>query len=454
LEFAKNNTFETGTLYNSFQKDTICSPCLITDKVAPKIINCPTQVINYPITNELNVFGSDVMKFAKISATDNCELSNLTTFPYRLTRFQVGQTVDYKAVAYDEAGNKSVCYFKTKLVSPPNDTCFASFRMESSTSGCDGVSLLGQNGNESIRLLGKRIADGIEIHSSRHNPIGSASSSNQIFAKNGSTTPPAGSNYSTCSGNWTYFIASGLSKSFTIHNTTKTEVTNVHVRVKYFGNESNPDSLRIEYSGGGSYNTSTKQPYCNKCAATDPIAPVIKHCPTQIVSFPVTDPSRIYGNSVANYAFTVTDNCQLEDVSTYPYDVRKVKNGQIVDYHTVAYDQAGNKSVCQFKAQMIVPVAPAAAKLVENQSVAFEIQGINPNPTDGALTVTLESNVAKEVTFDFYNSLGEKAHSVTTPVQKGENNLFFDVTKLANGIYFIQTSEQGEKVRSAKFVKH
>ncbi len=453
LEFAKNNTFETGMLYNSFQKDTICSPCLITDKTAPKIINCPTQLVNYPITNDLNVFSSEVMKFAKIGATDDCELSNLTTFPYRLTGFQIGQTVDYHTVAYDAAGNRSVCQFKTQFLSPSNDTCLAYFTMESrSTPTCDDATVSVQSrDSKSIRLLGKRIADGIEIKSSWMNPIGSARSSSQLFGKNGSTTPPVGSQFSACPGNWTYFIASGWSFSWTIHNTTKTESPNVYVRVKHFGNESNPDSLRIEYSGGGFFNTTLKGNYCNRCAATDKIAPVIQHCPTQIVLYPAAN--RIAGDSVANYAFTVTDNCQLEDVSTYPYEVRSVKNGQIIDFHTVAYDKTGNKSVCQFKAQMIVPV-PAPAKLIENQSVAFEIQGINPNPTDGALTVTLESNVEKEVNFEFYNSLGEKAHSVTKPVQKGENSLFFDVTKLANGIYFIQTSEQGEKIHLTKFVKH
>jgi Fe-S-cluster-containing hydrogenase component 2 len=450
LEFAKNNTFETGMLYNSFRKDTICSPCLITDKVAPQIINCPTQLVNYPITNEWNVFSTDVMKFAKISASDNCELSNLTTFPYQLTGFQAGQIVDYKTVAYDGAGNKSVCQFKTKFVSPPNDMCFALFNLKSSTPGCDGVSL-GTEGNGMIQLLGKRIADGIKISSSTSNPIGSASSQTVYFGKNGSTTPPAGSNYSVCSGNWTYFILSGWTHRFTIHQTTQTETTNLHVRVKYFGNESNPDSLRIEYSGLGFLNTSTKQTYCNNCVATDKIAPVISHCPTQIV--PVTNTGIIMGDDVARAAFTVTDNCQLENVSTYPYEVRSVKNGQIIDFHTVAYDQAGNKSVCQFKVQVIAPVA-TPAKLVENQSVAFEIQGINPNPTDGALTVTLESNQAKEVTFDFYNSLGEKAHSVTKQVQKGANSLFFDVTKLATGIYFIQTSELGDNKATIKVVKY
>ncbi len=75
-------------------------------------------------------------------------------------------------------------------------------------------------------------------------------------------------------------------------------------------------------------------------------------------------------------------------------------------------------------------------------------------PTNDALTVILESDVTQEVIFDFYNSLGEKAHSVTKQVQKGENNLFFDVTKLATGIYFIQTSAFGDKNTSNKNFKY
>jgi hypothetical protein len=443
--------------YVTTRRDSVCNKCLATDKMPPQITGCPNGIVELPMpADPTKVNGNDVMKQIGIKATDNCGVYNATNYPY-WTSVTNGQVIDYKTVAYDASGNRSVCQFKVKWgtrIPPLADTCFAYFNMESSTSACDGASLLSpSNSSKTIRLLGKRIADGIEIHSSTRNPIGSAGSSTVLLGKNGSTTPPTGSSYSTCSGNWTYFIASGLSSSFSIHTRTKTELTNVHIRVKHFGNESNPDSLRIEYSGGGFFNTSTKSTYCNKCQATDNIAPVIKSCPTQIVPYPVTSGSIIDGNSVANAAFTVTDNCQLEDVSTYPYEVRGVKNGQIIDFHTVAYDKAGNKSVCQFKAQVIVPV-PAPAKLVENQSIAFEIQGISPNPTDGALTVTLESYLAKEVTFEFYNSLGEKAHSVTTQVQKGENSLFFDVTKLANGIYFIQTSEQGEKIPLTKFVKH
>jgi hypothetical protein len=100
----------------------------------------------------------------------------------------------------------------------------------------------------------------------------------------------------------------------------------------------------------------------------------------------------------------------------------------------------------------VLPVSPRLS--IENQPVTLELKTLSPNPTDGALLVTLKSLVAKEVTFDFYNTVGSKVYSQTQQVQNGENELFFDVTKLPTGVYFIQTSEQGGKDAPSKFVKY
>jgi hypothetical protein len=120
---------------------------------------------------------------------------------------------------------------------------------------------------------------------------------------------------------------------------------------------------------------------------------------------------------------------------------------QLISSTPVDQDPSNNTATWQ--------LAPAFARLsADNQAVTLDIKSLSPNPTNGALLVTLKSIVDKDVTFDFYNAVGSKVYSQTQQVQHGENELFFDVTKLANGIYFIRTSEQDEKLPLTKFVKH
>jgi hypothetical protein len=237
-----------------------------------------------------------------------------------------------------------------------SDACSVRFRMEArNTPTCDGTNPVTTHGTNYISLLGKRVADGIQIY---RGPLSAGGSTTVLFGKNGSKTAPTGSHFMTCSGNWTYFTASGRSVSLRSHQ--NTEYKNIHLRVKNFGNESNPDSLRIEFAensgfpGSRFFNTSKKWVDCDKCRAMDKTPPAIQHCPTQIVKYPVTNPQYISGDGAAKLAnITVSDNCHVEDVSNYPHRVYDVKKGQIIDFHTVAYDDAGNKSICQFKAQVV-----------------------------------------------------------------------------------------------------
>ncbi|MEN9612185.1 MAG: hypothetical protein RLZZ628_2999 [Bacteroidota bacterium] len=550
VEFAQNTNVRPEKLFNSAKKDTICKDygCILPDNTVPYIA-CPSERVLYPLeSNMTHLNGSSMMAFMNTFANDDCSLADIRTYPDKLLNITNGKLVNYHTVAYDVNGNHSICRFQAQFLSPSNDTCFTQFKMEHrSTPTCDGASSFSRS-TYSIKLLGKRIADGFKIH---RGPMTAGGSTYILFGKNGLTTPPPASKFIACPGNWTYFTASGLVVATRGH--TNTEVTNTHIRIKHFGNESNPDSLRIEFAQGDEllsdqlhFNTSSKWIDCDKCQAADKIAPVIQHCPTQIVHYPVTNLTGIGGEDVATFAkIQATDNCELQSISTYPNVFLNPKKGQIINYHTVAYDAVGNKSVCRFKIQAVA--APCSAyekpslyglygtdqtvtaaagqtckavtwtqpsvsnttfnpvKLTsnytsghcfpigtthvlytakdscgkidtagfyvtvksynalnahlkalsnDNQQVTLDIKTLSPNPTDGALLMTLKSLVAKEVTFEFYNSVGSKVYAQTQQVQNGENKLFFDVTKLPAGVYFIQTSEQGGKDAPSKFVKY
>jgi hypothetical protein len=549
VEFAQNTNVRVEKLFNSAKKDTVCynKECMLPDNEAPRILSCPSNKVLFPLeTNVTTISSDDIMKFTGIKAYDDCSLADIRTYPYNFYNVTNGKQLNYHTVAYDSAGNQSICRFQVKFLSPANDTCFTSFKMNArSKPTCEGASAVSRF-SPSITLLGKRIADGIEISKS---PMSAGGSEDVIFGRNGSPTPPAGARFIACPGNWTYFTMSGWSK--TARSNQNIELINRVVRIKYFGNEANPDSLKVEFAEKNAFlsnrffSTSHKTIHCNPCQSKDKIAPVIRNCPTQMVRYPVLDATDVEGAGVAKFAnIQVSDNCALADVSTYPHRVFNPKKGQIVDYHTVAYDEVGHKSVCNFKAQFVAapcnlytkpilqylggyeqtiiaaagqnckvatweeptvndnssfnPVkitsnypsghcfpigttqvwytakdscgktdrasfnvtvraynVPYVARLSnDNQQVTMDIKSLSPNPTDGALLMRLKSIVEKEVTFDFYNTVGSKVYSQTQRVQKGENELFFEVTKLPTGVYFIQTSEFSDKNASTKFVKY
>jgi hypothetical protein len=101
-------------------------------------------------------------------------------------------------------------------------------------------------------------------------------------------------------------------------------------------------------------------------------------------------------------------------------------------------------------------VAPNPAQLVyqkPTQLIPIVIQRIAPNPTEGELIVKLESLDEREVTFNFYNTLGKLVKSEKKTVGKGMNRVEFTVYELEQGVHFIvPTTTQGHKVPT-KFVK-
>ncbi len=112
---------------------------------------------------------------------------------------------------------------------------------------------------------------------------------------------------------------------------------------------------------------------------------------------------------------------------------------------------SNNQTIITVQPSNIVPVSP---QWVENQIVPMTISGLNPNPTNGALVVMLTSKVAQSVDFEVYNAYGQKVHSAAQAVSLGENQLFFDLTKLPTGTYFIQCTDQTLRSEKKTFVKY
>jgi hypothetical protein len=87
------------------------------------------------------------------------------------------------------------------------------------------------------------------------------------------------------------------------------------------------------------------------------------------------------------------------------------------------------------------------------QLIPIVVQRIAPNPTVGELVIKLESLDEREVTFEFFNTLGKLVKTEKRAVDKGMNRVEFEVYDLEQGVHFIVPSTtKGYKVPT-KFVK-
>jgi hypothetical protein len=569
--------------YGSFEKDTLCNKCVATDKTPPMIRKCPTQTVT-TIWTTPTVMGENAFRLAHLNIADNCNVESSMTFPYITRNAQAGQTIAYKTVAYDASGNAATCKFNVLYAKPLADTCLPRFVMAGNqTETCNQYIAPHLFGAPTFQMLGKRMSDGFAwVRPS----FPGGWSREFVYARNGTTTPPAGVSFRTCPGNWIYFKLVGFNQSAR-GRPLATEATNLYARVRYFGNERNPDSIRVDFGGDWfflpNYASIRKDTVCDKCLATDVLPPVIRNCPTQVLSYPLTAHS-LSSSTIFNAAnLQVADNCGVTHEVTFPYYKLDAQIGQTVDYKTLSYDEVGNLATCHFKVKYVqatpdlelagyatpdtyaknstvvfsiyvgnrtlnrmknvritVPFPPntksggtptpsigtwhetcangqkcyewvipemlgqtsaniqipifipnlttpitvtakllestpadgnasnnqrsitiqplngvaVTPQLVENQIVPIVVNELSPNPTDGALVVTLTSKVAQSLNFDIYNAYGQKVHSVEQTVSLGENQLFFDLTKLTTGTYFIQCSDQAVRSEKVTFVKY
>ncbi|MEN9612309.1 MAG: Large cysteine-rich periplasmic protein omcB precursor [Bacteroidota bacterium] len=87
------------------------------------------------------------------------------------------------------------------------------------------------------------------------------------------------------------------------------------------------------------------------------------------------------------------------------------------------------------------------------QQVSLVIKSIFPNPGEGEMNVIVNSNYKGEATFEWYSALTGVVFTTKTQVNEGENDLFFDLTGFANGIYFLQTTIDATKQMPIKYIK-
>ena len=100
--------------------------------------------------------------------------------------------------------------------------------------------------------------------------------------------------------------------------------------------------------------------------------------------------------------------------------------------------------------------APSSIGLQQLQSTQFipiVIEQIAPNPTDGELKIILNSLDNREINLNFSDAFGKTVKSETRNVEKGINQLSFDVSELPQGVYLISHSTNSGLNLPTKFVK-
>lgn len=138
------------------------------------------------------------------------------------------------------------------------------------------------------------------------------------------------------------------------------------------------------------------------------------------------------------------------DVPLFALDVAIILGtAQLLTSTPTDGNAANNTATATMTLQTIVPSLTSKP----TQLIPVVIQTLSPNPTDGELNLKLESLDTREVTFEFYNTLGKTVKSETRVVEKGLNRLDFSLFDLEQGVYFVvPLTGLGRKVPT-KFVK-
>jgi hypothetical protein len=115
---------------------------------------------------------------------------------------------------------------------------------------------------------------------------------------------------------------------------------------------------------------------------------------------------------------------------------------------------ANNSATVTLNPASIAPQALARGNTEKpTQHIPLIVQQIAPNPTDGNITVELESIVEKDVVFSFYNGQGKRVKNEVRSVKKGQNLIPFNLSEVVDGLYIIQTSEGQGRFVPIKILK-
>lgn len=107
-----------------------------------------------------------------------------------------------------------------------------------------------------------------------------------------------------------------------------------------------------------------------------------------------------------------------------------------------------------FNAQFVFHVSDAPGcvadtyywqNVLAGKSDNLYLASATPNPTTGMTTIEFGSKIESSLTFSVVNTLGEVVHNETIQANKGVNNIRFDASNLATGVYFYSISNGMEK---------
>jgi hypothetical protein len=300
IDYNQNKVFEATELVASFTRTTTTANVVI-----------PTTAL----------LGATRMRVSlkTIGAPTACEV------------FDKGEVEDYTVnITGGTVSNSCLNTFQFKQL--PSTDCIVT--SASSTASTASLSQYGQN-----------IADGFIVKANVFNNY-----SMLLFARNGTTTQPAGTTFTACPGNWIYFTTYGRI-DYRIPRSTDKEVTNFVIRAKAIGSATNPDSIYLEFQGPLKYVSVSKKVNCNPCYATDVTAPVFTNCPTTIPTIQLsTSPSEPFVYTILNIRWT--DNCPTDNLdlrADYQADgFISASWGGTQSYKSLAFDSAGNRTVCTF----------------------------------------------------------------------------------------------------------
>jgi uncharacterized repeat protein (TIGR01451 family) len=432
IEFAAGHTFTGNRFFSTSNKSIHCNPCQSKDKIAPVIRNCPTQMVRYPVSDVTDVDGMRVAQFANIQVSDNCALADVSTYPHQVFNPKKGQVVDYHTVTYDEVGHKSVCNFKAQFVAAPCNLYtkpilqylggYEQTIIAAAGQTCKVATWEEPTVNENSSFNPVKITS--NYPSGHCFPIGTT----QVWY----TATDSCGKTDRASFNVTVRSYNAPDMSVNITANTTTYLPNSVVTYKI---------IAKNLSGATFSNVKIKYPFPAHTAASGAVVPSVgtwnETCPNGVQCYEWTIPT-LGMNQTATLTVPLRITGATNSIETTAKLIRSTPTD--VD----ASNNIGNWRIDPYVARLSN----------DNQQVTVDIKSLSPNPTDGALLVRLKSIIEKDVTFDFYNTVGSKVYSQTQRVQKGENELFFEVTKLPTGVYFIQTSEWGDKNAATKFVKY
>jgi hypothetical protein len=99
------------------------------------------------------------------------------------------------------------------------------------------------------------------------------------------------------------------------------------------------------------------------------------------------------------------------------------------------------------------PIAPLI-QLVPSQFIPIVVARVSPNPASDELNLDVRSLKVREQQFEFISVFGKIMLSEQRHLEPGANRVFFDVSRLLPGTYFIQTPGTPEgKNQPRKFIK-